>query len=90
MNTQNVRFERINGYLGMIPPIPTQLANSAVLILGVYLCMTGEFTVGMVMAFQGFLGSFMTPAQTLISAGQKFQLLLSMRKMISNTALRSG
>ena len=75
VNTQNVRFERINGYLGMIPPILTQLANSAVLILGVYLCMTGEFTVGMVMAFQGFLGSFMTPAQTLISAGQKFQEL---------------
>ena len=75
VNTQNVRFERINGYLGMIPPILTQLANSAVLIFGVYLCMTGEFTVGMVMAFQGFLGSFMTPAQTLISAGQKFQEL---------------
>lgn len=75
VNTQNVRFERINGYLGMIPPILTQLANSAVLILGVYLCITGEFTVGMVMAFQGFLGSFMTPAQTLISAGQKFQEL---------------
>ncbi len=75
VNTQNVRFQRINSYLGMIPPILTQLANSAVLILGVYLCMTGEFTVGMVMAFQGFLGSFMTPAQTLISAGQKFQEL---------------
>ncbi len=75
VNTQNVRFQRINSYLGMIPPILTQLANSAVLILGVYLCMTGEFTVGMVMAFQGFLGSFMTPAQTLISAGQTFQEL---------------
>ena len=75
VNTQNVRFQRINSYLGMIPPILTQLANSAVLILGVYLCMTGEFTVGMVMAFEGFLGSFMTPAQTLISAGQKFQEL---------------
>jgi len=37
--------------------------------------MTGQFTVGMVMAFQGFLGSFMQPAQTLISAGQQFQEL---------------
>ena len=75
VNTQNVRFERINGYLGLIPPVLTELANTAVLILGVYLCMTGEFTVGMVMAFQGFLGSFMQPAQTLISAGQQFQEL---------------
>ena len=75
VNTQNVRFQRINGYLGLIPPVLTELANTAVLILGVYLCMTGEFTVGMVMAFQGFLASFMQPAQTLISAGQKFQEL---------------
>ncbi len=75
VNTQNVRFERINGYLGLIPPVLTELANTAVLILGVYLCMTGEFTVGMVMAFQGFLASFMQPAQTLISAGQQFQEL---------------
>ena len=75
VNTQNVRFEKINNYLGMIPAILTQLANTAVLILGVYLCMTGQFTVGMVMAFQGFLGSFMQPAQTLISAGQQFQEL---------------
>ncbi len=75
VNTQNVRFQRINGYLGLIPPILTELANNAVLILGVYLCMTGEFTVGMVMAFQGFLGSFMQPAKTLISAGQTLQEL---------------
>lgn len=75
VNTQNVRFEKINNYLGMIPTILTELANTAVLILGVYLCMTGQFTIGMVMAFQGFLGSFMQPAQTLISAGQQFQEL---------------
>ncbi|MBQ4311943.1 MAG: NHLP family bacteriocin export ABC transporter peptidase/permease/ATPase subunit [Oscillospiraceae bacterium] len=75
VNTQNVRFEKINNYLGMIPAILTQLADTAVLILGVYLCMTGQFTVGMVMAFQGFLGSFMQPAQTLISARQQFQEL---------------
>ncbi|MBQ3841602.1 MAG: NHLP family bacteriocin export ABC transporter peptidase/permease/ATPase subunit [Ruminiclostridium sp.] len=75
VNTQNVRFEKINNYLGMIPAILTQFADTAVLILGVYLCMTGQFTIGMVMAFQGFLGSFMAPTQTLISAGQQFQEL---------------
>jgi NHLM bacteriocin system ABC transporter peptidase/ATP-binding protein len=75
VNTQNVRYERLNGYLGLVPALLTQLANTAVLALGVYLCMTGEFTVGMVMAFQGFLVSFMAPAQTLISAGQTIQEL---------------
>ena len=61
VNTQNVHFMRMNSYLGLIPPILTALAKNAVLILGVYLCMTGHFTVGMVMAFQGFLSSFMQP-----------------------------
>ena len=56
VNTQNVRFMRVNTYLGLIPPVLSQLADTTVLIFGVYLCMTGEFTVGMVMAFQVFLG----------------------------------
>ena len=75
VNTQNVRFTRINSYLGLLPPILTALANNIVLILGVYLCITGKFTVGMVMAFQGFLASFMQPDQKLIDAGQSIQEL---------------
>lgn len=35
--------------------------------------MQGRFTVGMIMAFQGFLGSFISPATSLISAGQSLQ-----------------
>lgn len=73
VNTQQVRFERLNQYLGMIPAFVSSLASTAVLILGVYFTINGEFTVGMIMAFQGFLGSFTAPAQTLISAGQTLQ-----------------
>ena len=75
VNTQNVRFMKINSYLGLIPPVLTTLANNIILILGVYLCITGRFTVGMIMAFQGFLASFMQPAQMLIGAGQQVQEL---------------
>lgn len=73
VNTQKVKFERLNRYLGMIPPMVSSLANTAVLVTGVYLTMQGEFTVGMIMAFQGFLSSFTAPAGTLISAGQTLQ-----------------
>ena len=73
VNTQSVKFERINQYLGIIPELVSSLANVAVLILGVMLVMKGEFTVGMIMAFQGFLSSFTGPATTLISAGQTLQ-----------------
>ena len=73
VNTQQVRFEKLNQYLGMIPSFVSSLANTAVLVLGVYFTINGEFTLGMIMAFQGFLGSFTAPMQTLISAGQTLQ-----------------
>ena len=75
VNTQKVRFKKIDSYLGLIPPVLTAFANNIVLILGVYLCITGKFNVGMVMAFQGFLVSFMQPAQKMIDAGQQVQEL---------------
>ena len=73
VNTQRVKYAKLNQYLGMIPPLVSTITNTAVLIIGVYLVMDGIFTVGMVMAFQGFLGSFMSPAHKLISAGQTLQ-----------------
>lgn len=73
VNTQNVRFEKIERRIGIIPSIISQLASIAVLILGTHYAMTGQFTVGMIMAFQGFLSSFTNPAMMLISAGQTLQ-----------------
>ena len=73
VNTQQIKFLKLNQYLGMIPQFVNTLANDAVLILGVWLTMQGKFTVGMVMAFQGFLSSFMAPALTFVSAGQTLQ-----------------
>lgn len=73
VNTQQVKFLKMDQYLGMIPSFVSALANNAVLLLGVWLTMQGKFTIGMIMAFQGFLASFMSPAQTLISAGQTLQ-----------------
>ena len=51
----------------------TRLSNHAVLLLGVWLCINGKFTLGGIMAFQGFLSSFTGPAMTLIEAGQTMQ-----------------
>ncbi len=73
VNTQNIRFARLNQYLGMIPGAVSKMLNVAILVLGVFLTMQGRFTVGMIMAFQGYLGAFMGPANQLISAGQTLQ-----------------
>ena len=73
VNTQTVKFSHVQQYLGSIPQLLTTLSNYAVLLLGVWLCMNGKFTLGGIMAFQGFLNSFTAPAMTLIEAGQTMQ-----------------
>ena len=73
VNAQTNKSVKIDSYLGMIPAFFTTLANYAVLVLGVWLIMNGHFTLGALQMFQGFLGSFMGPATTLIVAGQTIQ-----------------
>ena len=73
VNAQNVKYSKVQRYLGSVPGLLTTLSNYVVLILGVWLIMQGQFTLGGVMAFQGFLSSFTAPAMTLIEAGQTMQ-----------------
>lgn len=73
VNAQNAEYVKINQYLGIIPLIVSGLSGIAVLGLGVFLVIKGQFTVGMVMAFQGLLSSFSAPASSMISAGQTVQ-----------------
>ena len=73
VNTQTVKTNKTNMLLGKIPMLLTEVANYGVLVLGVYLTMQGEYTLGGVMMFQGFLSSFMSPAQSLVGAGQTIQ-----------------
>ena len=73
VNSQNIKSAKVDQFLGMIPMFFTTVANYAVLILGVWLTMNGQFSLGAVLMFQGFLSSFMSPAMTIVSAGQMLQ-----------------
>ena len=73
VNRQNISYSKINQYLGMIPALFTQLADYAVIFLGVYYTMQGQFTLGSVMTFQGVLSSFMAPAMSMVSSGEAIQ-----------------
>ncbi len=75
VNTQKVKFAKLNQYLGSIPSLVSALTNTIVLAMGVYLVINGRFTIGMITAFQGFLSSFSAPASTFISTGQTMQEL---------------
>ena len=73
VNTSEVKTIRVNQILGSIPTIVSSITNTLVLCGGIFLVMKGQFTLGMVTAFQGFLSSFMSPATNLITAGQSIQ-----------------
>ena len=84
VNLQNVRISKMNAFWGIIPGVLGTIANYAVLLLGVFLTMQGEFTLGAVLMFQGFLASFMMPASTFISTGEMLQEMRSRMERVED------
>ena len=84
VNRQESIAEETNSFIGMIPVLFSTIANYAVLIVGVWLTMQGRFSLGAVLMFQGFLGSFMSPAMTLVSAGQTIQEMRTQMERIED------
>ena len=84
VNTQSVQYTRLSLIMGSIPTLISSLANLAVLGLGVMLVIRKSFTPGMIMAFQGFLSSFMAPATSLINAGQSLQEMITQMERVDD------
>ncbi|MEN6350434.1 MAG: NHLP family bacteriocin export ABC transporter peptidase/permease/ATPase subunit [Syntrophomonas sp.] len=84
VNSQTVKFALLNQYLGAVPGILQQIANLAVLVLGVMLIINGGFTAGMLLAFQSFMASFLAPVNTIIGAGQSIQEMRSSMERIED------
>ena len=70
---QKLKLAKMTQLFGVAPSMLTMLVNYGVLILGIYFTIIGEFTVGSIVAFQGFLSAFMAPAMTMINSGQTIQ-----------------
>ncbi len=67
------RITERNTCIGAIPTLLQGLANTAILLLGVYNILIGRFTIGSLMAFQGFMSSFLSPVNSLVGIGQTIQ-----------------
>ena len=63
----------MNRFLGAVPELVQSHANISVLLIGAFLIMQGEFTMGALLAFQGFMQSFLTPFNSLVAVGQSMQ-----------------
>lgn len=68
VNSQNVKALKMNEYYGLIPQLVSTLVNMGILALGMFLILQGEFTVGMLFAFQMMLTAFMNPVMELANA----------------------
>lgn len=59
--------------LSAIPAFLSTLTNAVVLVLGGFLIFRGELTIGMLVAFQSLMTSFLEPVNGLVSLGSELQ-----------------
>lgn len=68
-----IKSMKLSASVGLIPQIVSQGINIVILMIGAYLIIGGEMTVGIFFAFQGFLSAFLTPFSKIISARLQMQ-----------------
>ena len=66
-------FTKFNHYINIIPSIVSTISSLTITGIGLYLTIQGNFTIGMISAFEGYLGSFTAPFSTLVSASETIQ-----------------
>ena len=65
--------------MSLLPTLTLNLLTMAVLLVGAWYILQGDLSVGMLMAFQGFMTAFMAPVEKIMEAGQQ---LFEMRSQI--------
>lgn len=64
-----------NQVLGVLPVFLTSLSSLAVLVIGGLRVMDGHLSIGMLIAFQSLMTSFLTPVNSLVNFGSTLQEL---------------
>lgn len=73
VNTQRGKYAKLDGYIGVLPAFVVTVSDVFILTIGAWFIIQGNFTTGMLLAFQGFMQAFRNPAQMLLTAGQNIQ-----------------
>lgn len=60
-------------YLAALPTFLTGINNTVVLTVGSFFIMQGQMTIGMLVAFQSLMTSFMTPVTEIVGLGAELQ-----------------
>lgn len=72
-NDNKVNLINIQSFYGQVPSLISALTSSIVMCVSVGFIITGDWTMGLVVAFSGFLTAFSNPATKLVNAIQSFQ-----------------
>lgn len=77
INAKEVEYVEIDSKMGTVPVLISGISEILVLAVGVALAIKGQFTAGMLFAFQGLLSAFIGPAKKLTEASMMLQELRS-------------
>jgi NHLM bacteriocin system ABC transporter peptidase/ATP-binding protein len=66
---------QISEFVNAVPPLVTSLTTATILLLGGFKVMSGDLTVGMLVAYQTLMASFTRPLTTFVNFGSKVQEL---------------
>lgn len=64
---------RLNYFVAIIPPFLTHFNTSAILVIGALKVINGDLTIGMLVAFQSLMSSFIGPFNDLVRLGGELQ-----------------
>lgn len=84
INNADVENTKINQFLGLLPETALQISNGMILTLGACFIIQGHFTIGTLMAFQSYMGSFMAPVNGLIGVMQGVQEMRTSMERIND------
>ena len=65
--------------MGLLPSLTQNLLSISVLLVGAWYILQGDLSIGMLMAFQGFMSAFIAPVEQIVHAGQQ---LIEMRSQM--------
>jgi NHLM bacteriocin system ABC transporter peptidase/ATP-binding protein len=71
-NNAQIQTMKLTQYIGALPGIIHEMARIALMLFGIYFIMRGDFTIGSLMAFQGFLQGFLNPIDGFLGVYQSF------------------
>lgn len=67
-----VKIAKFTQHIGAIPSLIDNFAGLVLQLSGIYLIMRGNFTIGMLTTFQGFLSGFLGPVGSIIDVYKSF------------------